>query len=633
MDDTLDEIGGTAATGNMQQGEWYFVRYYADGTVKDASWVNGDYNVGNEYQRYVVQDRIVDAVDAIDDHDAEHVLLRNASESGLVFQNGTLYSSYNYDEGIWVSADVKVVRAQTVDSKDFAEIEYYEGRDGLEDALEDLNVTKSQNVEVSAIVEDGAAVVIVLNNTNDETTDEGTTTLKGDWSIEDAVVVDPEAGTEYINQKLDEGKNVLVKGDLELSETLIIPANTTLLVEGDLENNSELISNSGALKVMGQLNYGSAQKNIGGEVVAESIGLYGNSERTITGTVILKDLDGANAGSVVANNTNASLTIAKGAKLYANEGDGNITLGTGTLTNYGHIEWIGKITADNASDYSDHTMIGGDMTVETLTVEGGNVTVKKLLADTVTVTEGGDLEITASVANEAGSGDAAITVSGSGSSVDVSAATTVDAQIVEKDGGSANAGEDDDAVVKTYDVKVELRDKGPGKDGSNIESFDYPDAYESTGVTLDGTTYTVDEDTLLAYDVKNTIANTNTTIISQLTQTSGELNSEALFVGLAFEAPMKGAAKVMVEQDGKSLSKDGFTLSSESVDESGNDTYSNAFVKYLPYASVTTNSGDTGSTTKLGTIADNEYDFFFTWMDSEGNILGTSSCTISRVTE
>ena len=43
--------------------------------------------------------------------------------------------------------------------------EYYEGRDGLEDALDDLGTVDKNSLEVSAIVEDGAAMVIVLNNT------------------------------------------------------------------------------------------------------------------------------------------------------------------------------------------------------------------------------------------------------------------------------------------------------------------------------------------------------------------------------------------------------------------------------------------------------------------------------------
>ena len=160
--DSLEEIGEA----DMDQGYWYYVRYYADGTVKDTKRVaDGD-------NRYDVETSIQDAVAEVE-ADSEHVLLNNAQESGLNFANGTLYSDVDRSKGIWISPDVKVVRIQSVDGNDFDEIEYYEGRDGLEDALDDLNVSKTDDIYVSAIVEDGAAMVVVLNNMNDELTDEG----------------------------------------------------------------------------------------------------------------------------------------------------------------------------------------------------------------------------------------------------------------------------------------------------------------------------------------------------------------------------------------------------------------------------------------------------------------------------
>ncbi len=171
--DSLEEIGKA----DMDQGYWYYVRYYADGTVKDAKRVaDGD-------NRYDVETSIQDAVTEVE-ADSEHVLLNNAKESGLTFANGTLYSDVDRSKGIWISPDVKVVRIQTVDGKDFDEIEYYEGRDGLEDALDDLNVSKTDDIYVSAIVEDGAAMVVVLNNTNDELTDEG------DQNVDEDIMVD-----------------------------------------------------------------------------------------------------------------------------------------------------------------------------------------------------------------------------------------------------------------------------------------------------------------------------------------------------------------------------------------------------------------------------------------------------------
>ena len=175
VDSEIDEIDKDS----MEQGKWYYVRYYADGTVKDTDEVPASTVVGSPYHSYnvVTGDNssthgILDAVERIED-DLEHVLLNNSRENGLTFRNGTLYSSYSDEEGIWISPNVKVVRQQSVDGKDFAETEYYDGRDGLEDALEDMVVDANDDIYVSAIIEDGAAMVVVLNNMNDEITDEG----------------------------------------------------------------------------------------------------------------------------------------------------------------------------------------------------------------------------------------------------------------------------------------------------------------------------------------------------------------------------------------------------------------------------------------------------------------------------
>ena len=166
--DSLDEIGQD----NMDQGFWYYVRYYADGTVKETTKIT-DQDVVNSYD---IEDSMLDAVAEIDaDPSSEHVLLNNANENDLTFQSGSLYSATTDNEGIWISPEVMVVRIQTVDGDDFDEIEYYEGRDGLEDALEDMRVDADDHILVSAIIEDGAAMVVILNNTNDDVTDEGDT--------------------------------------------------------------------------------------------------------------------------------------------------------------------------------------------------------------------------------------------------------------------------------------------------------------------------------------------------------------------------------------------------------------------------------------------------------------------------
>ena len=166
--DALEEI----SKDEMDAATWQYVRYYADGTVKDAEEVPTT-DTTNWKNGYDVMHSILEAVKRVDEANEEHVLLSNAVENDLTFKNGTLYSDDSDDMGIWISPDVKVVRIQNVDNDQFGEIEYYDGRDGLEDALDDMIVDEDDNILVSAIIEDGAAMVVVLNNTNDEETDEG----------------------------------------------------------------------------------------------------------------------------------------------------------------------------------------------------------------------------------------------------------------------------------------------------------------------------------------------------------------------------------------------------------------------------------------------------------------------------
>ena len=110
-------------------------------------------------------------------------------------------------------------------------------------------------------------------------------------------------------------------------------------------------------------------------------------------------------------------------------------------------------------------------------------------------------------------------------------------------------------------------------------------------------------------------------------------------MGLAFGAPseLTNAAKVKVTLNGSVLTNDGqaanganeiFTLASSSVSGTGSDTLDNAFVQYVPFALAGTE--DRTNTADSLKIADGSYAFAFTWLDAEGNVLGTSSCTITR---
>ena len=167
VDDQLDEIGVTAATGNMQRGEWYEIRYDANGNVRKAEAINFAI-AGDKFVNLVT-----DVPAAVRDFDT--VLLADITTvSKLTFENGTLYTAQTpTDKGFSVSADVKVLLALAdKNGKEFDDTEVYTGYTGLEKALREMNAIASYGtmsngtsyVEVSAILENGSATTIVIND-------------------------------------------------------------------------------------------------------------------------------------------------------------------------------------------------------------------------------------------------------------------------------------------------------------------------------------------------------------------------------------------------------------------------------------------------------------------------------------
>lgn len=121
-----------------------------------------------------------------------------------------------------------------------------------------------------------------------------------------------------------------------------------------------------------------------------------------------------------------------------------------------------------------------------------------------------------------------------------------------------------------------------------------------------------------------------------LTQMSGSLGQNALFVGVAFAAPseLTGATQVKVTLNGTALTTDGsneiFGLEDDVVSGTGSDTLDNVFIQYLPFALAGANDGSSNTAENMK-IADGSYSFVFTWLDADGAVLGTSTCTINRV--
>ena len=148
----------------MVQGEWYEVKYDADGNVRKAEPVN----FAIAADKFVT--RVVDVEDAVNDFDT--VLLADTTTvSKLTFKNGTLYTDTRATEGFSVSTNVKIllVLADKTGTKEFDDVEVYSGYTGLTKALRDMNsqgAFEPGSVEISAILERGSAVSIVINDKN-----------------------------------------------------------------------------------------------------------------------------------------------------------------------------------------------------------------------------------------------------------------------------------------------------------------------------------------------------------------------------------------------------------------------------------------------------------------------------------
>ena len=177
----LREVGDTLeylSRANMKQGEWYEIKYDADGNVRKVEDIPfAASNDNDDAHKYISE--VLDVELSVNDNDT--VLLADLGDhannnydiTALTFKNGTLYTDTNATLGFSVSPDVKVVLAlaDKTGTSEFDEVsDGYTGYNGLEKALRDLNANSAGfaagTVEVSAVLENGVATSIVINDTN-----------------------------------------------------------------------------------------------------------------------------------------------------------------------------------------------------------------------------------------------------------------------------------------------------------------------------------------------------------------------------------------------------------------------------------------------------------------------------------
>ena len=163
--DSLEWIGNASKKqGEMAQGEWFEVKYDADGNVRKVEAID----FSKAADKFV--DKVENVEDAVEDFDT--VLLSDTTTvEKLTFKNGTLYTDRSATKGFSVSPDVKIVLA-LADKKgaEFDDVDdSYTGYNGLEKALRDMNSEGAFNagtVEVSAILENDVATSIIINDKN-----------------------------------------------------------------------------------------------------------------------------------------------------------------------------------------------------------------------------------------------------------------------------------------------------------------------------------------------------------------------------------------------------------------------------------------------------------------------------------
>ena len=181
----LTEKGSTIKYLNkMAQGNWYEVRYDADGNVRgikgQASPNNGANgaitfvnNAGNKYPNTVAN-----LEGAFSANDTVLMKVDYTSPTGkLTYKNGTLYTNQAQTQGFSVSPSVKTVvalsklNANNSVSPFDSVTDGYEGYSGLEDAITDLDANFKGFLNV--LFEDDVATVIILDDRTGTKVDEG----------------------------------------------------------------------------------------------------------------------------------------------------------------------------------------------------------------------------------------------------------------------------------------------------------------------------------------------------------------------------------------------------------------------------------------------------------------------------
>ena len=433
----------------MKQGEWYEIKYDADGNVRKV--VDIDFSVASDkYENTVAQ-----VEDVVKNNDT--VLLADTTTvNRLEFKNGTLYTSTIDNRGFSVSPDVKVVLALADKTgSEFDDVtDGYTGYNGLQKALRDLNANAAGftlgSVEVSAILESGVATSIVINDTNAS----GSTTTPVIPGTTDSMGVTVDDKSLLVTAKfLDDGvggitaaqrvaiANALANAGVSVQAldpnltyaigtdgkfyTIVISEYYSITVDGTV---TEYVSNSGTAKNTKAINLATAdgtnyKQTMGASVTYPSNSNIAADSLTITGHTVIE------TGYVAAPTAGTLVTLPSGLASHVKVGssiDVTVTVAADGGNTTGKTVSIATANANSATVSATQTLTPAEavagktltFTVSNITAATGNInaTATAIAATydvsdpTVTVTNANGLAVTAYANKTTGVDDEVVTV-------------------------------------------------------------------------------------------------------------------------------------------------------------------------------------------------------------------------------
>ena len=189
--DKLDYIGKDAGNGNMKQYGWYQVKYNAKGEVVGTTPVATALTEGTDLETSIgdLYQTITTGKDTIlytEGFGFDGSGKANATAAAPTMKGSTLYLNKTLTQGFYVAEDAKVVFIQPNDGK--TTTEYEVGSKEVQGFIESLNDANGEanngfSYTVSAILKNGAATVVIINDSIDSTFKKGTEELSSDIQI------------------------------------------------------------------------------------------------------------------------------------------------------------------------------------------------------------------------------------------------------------------------------------------------------------------------------------------------------------------------------------------------------------------------------------------------------------------